>query len=177
MSRCMKITHRALAAGVLLALAACGSTSTPQPSVFVDPLAPAERLALVQAAAGGEEDELHVQPLRDPQVEDLRLHALAAREQGNLVQAQQLLDQALQLIDNDPAILQERAELSLLLADPAQAEDHARRALALGSRTGPLCRRHWATIWQARQARNETLNADSAQAQIPGCTVPPIQRF
>ena len=160
-----------------LALAGCGSTPVPQIPVFVDPLSPAQRMAEVEVAAGSQDDELQVQPLRDGQVQDLREQALAARTAGHLAQARQLLDQALVLVDNDPGILQERAEIALLAAEPAAAEQFARQALALGSRTGPLCRRHWATIWQSQLARDQAANAGSAQAQIEGCTVPPIQRF
>ena len=160
-----------------LALAGCGSAPVAPLPVFVDPLSPAQRMAEVEAVAGSQDDELHVQPLRDAQVQDLREQALAARTAGNLDQDRQLLEQALALVDNDPAILQERAEIALLAAEPAVAEQFARQALALGSRTGPLCRRHWATVWQSQLARNEAANAASAQAQIEGCTVPPIQRF
>lgn len=166
-----------VAALLALALAGCRSTSSALPPVFIDPVSPAQRLAQVDALANSVDDELSVQPLRDPQVEDLREQARHARDQGDLAQAISALEHALSLLDSDPALLQERAELALLAADPRQAEDYARRALDLGSRTGPLCRRHWATIWQARQAREEAINADSAHAQIEGCTVPPIQRF
>lgn len=167
----------ALLVAALLALALAGCRSTSAPPVFVDPVSPAQRLAQVEALASSVDDELSVQPLRDPQVEDLREQARDARGQGDLAQAISALEHALSLLDSDPALLQERAELALLAADPHQAEQYARRALDLGSRTGPLCRRHWATIWQARQAREEAINADSAHAQIEGCTVPPIQRF
>src|SRR5690606_6573803 len=119
----------------------------------------------------------NVQPLRDGQVQDLREQAQDARNRGDLGQAGQLLDQALALVDNDPAIWQERAEVALLAAEPAAAEQLARQALALGSRTGPPCRRPWATVRQAQLARNETVNAALAQAQVEGCTVPAIQRY
>ena len=164
-------------AALALALSACGTVPLPSPPVFVDPLSPAQRMAEVEAVAGSLDNELNVQPLRDGQVQDLREQAQDARNRGDLGQAGQLLDQALALVDNDPAIWQERAEVALLAAEPAAAEQLARQALALGSRTGPLCRRHWATVWQSQLARNDTLNAASAQAQIEGCTVPPIQRY
>ena len=166
----------ALLVAALLSLAGCRSTSAPPP-VFVDPVSPAQRLAQVEALAHGVDDELDVQPLRDPQVEDLREQARDARGQGDLAQAISALEHALSLLDSAPALLQERAELALLAADPRQAEHYARRALDLGSRTGPLCRRHWATIEQSRLARAEKENAVSAHAQIEGCTVPGIKRF
>lgn len=162
----------------LLLLAACRPVPTvPAPPPWTDPVAPAGRLAAVEAVAGAQDNELTVQPLRDPAVDDLREQAQRLRQAGDLAAAAAALDQALSLVDGDPGVLQERAELALLAGDPALAERHARAALALGSRTGPLCRRHWATVWQSWLARNDAINAASAQAQIDGCTVPPIQRF
>jgi predicted small lipoprotein YifL len=169
---------RTLAVSALVAsLAACGSSGPVATPAFVDAIAPAERLAAVEALGGAEDNELSVQPLRDPQVDDLRQQAASARAGGDLVAAAAHLDQALGLVEGDPGVLQERAELALLAGAPAQAERFARAALDQGSRTGPLCRRHWSTIWQSRLARNEQLNADSARAQVDGCTVPPIMRY
>ena len=87
------------------------------------------------------------------------------------------MNEALLQVTDDPGILQERADVALLQADWQRAETLARKALDLGSRTGPLCRRHWATIEQSRLARAEKENAVSAHAQIEGCTVPGIKRF
>jgi len=81
------------------------------------------------------------------------------------------------IVAGDPAVLQERAELALLQGQWAQAETFARKAVDLGSKTGPLCRRHWATIEQSRLARGEKENAVSAHAQLEGCTVPGIKRY
>ena len=85
--------------------------------------------------------------------------------------------ETLLIVADDPAILQERAEIALLQGDWGRAETLARKAVALGSRTGPLCRRHWATIEQTHLARVEKENATSAHAQIEGCTVPGIKRY
>lgn len=162
-----------LAAGALLA--AC--VNTPLPKAPVDATTPAQRMAAIMAVAGADDTELSVQPLRDPQVDDLRETAQARREAGDLAGAGEALNQALLLVDDDPGILQERAEIALLQGDWPRAETLARRALELGSRTGPLCRRHWATIEQSQLARGEQENAASARAQINGCTVPGVQRF
>ncbi|MNT54155.1 hypothetical protein D3C72_1912930 [compost metagenome] len=118
-----------------------------------------------------------MQPLRDSQVEDLRQTALTQRQANDLAGAAGSLDQALQIVAGDPSVLQERAELALLQGQWAEAETFARKAVDLGSKTGPLCRRHWATIEQARLARAEKENAVSAHAQIEGCTVPGIKRY
>lgn len=164
-----------LASASLLVLAGCVSTSAPVKPV--DTTTPVQRLAAVEAAAGKDDTELDVQPLRDGGVEDLRIVAQGKRQAGDLAAAAQALDQALQISEGDPAVLQERAEVALLQGEWAQAETLARKAVELGSKTGPLCRRHWATIEQSRLARGEQQNAVSAHAQIEGCTVPGIKRY
>lgn len=169
--------HRALAVlAVSLALAACTSTPPPPPPV-VDTTTPAQRMAAVLTAAGADDKEVSVQPVRDPQVDDLREIAGERRDAGDLAGAADALDQALMLVEDDPGILQERAEIALLQGDWSNAETLARKAVSLGSRTGPLCRRHWATIEQTHLARAEKENAASAHAQIEGCTVPGIKRY
>lgn len=162
--------------GLSLALAACVSSAPPVVKP-VDTTTPAQRLAAVDAAAGPDDKELSVQPLRDSQVEDLRVTAQAQRQANDLAGAASSLDHALEIVAGDPAVLQERAELALLQGQWAQAEAFARKAVDLGSKTGPLCRRHWATIEQSRLARGEKENAVSAHAQIEGCTVPGIKRY
>jgi Flp pilus assembly protein TadD len=165
-----------LALALSASLAAC--VSAPPPVVApVDTTTPAQRMAAVEAAAGPDDKELSVAPLRDPQVDDLRQSAHAQRQAGDLAAAAAHLDQALGLVAEDPAVLQERAEIALLQGQWAPAEQFAQQAIQLGSKTGPLCRRHWATIEQARLARGEQENAVSAQAQIASCTVPPIMRY
>ena len=172
---CLRLV--ATAALSSLVLAGCLSSPPVPPPQVVDATPAAQRWAAVQQAAGVDDTELSVQPLRDPEVDDLREQALAQRDSGQLAAAAATLDQALALVDGDPAVLQERAEVALLQGQWAQAEQWSKRALELGSRTGPLCRRHWATIEQARLARVEPENAASARAQIDGCTVPGIKRY
>ena len=160
-----------------LALAACVSSAPPAPAPPVDTTTPLQRLAAVEQTAGPDDKELSIQPLRDPQVDDLRHTAQVQRQAGDLAAAAASLDQALAIVSEDPGVLQERAEVALLQSQWAPAEQFAQRAIALGSKTGPLCRRHWATIEQARLARGEKENAVSARAQIEGCTVPGIKRY
>ena len=83
----------------------------------------------MHAAAGAEDTELSVQPLRDPQVEDLRTLAARALAAGDTAAAAAALDQALELVPDDPALLQERAEVALLQERYDQAETLARRRL------------------------------------------------
>src|SRR3546814_6495974 len=95
------------------------------------------------AAAGDGDGELAIQPLRDPKVENLREKAQRLETQQYYAEAARTLDQALEIVPDDPALLQERAEAALLLGDHAKAEALARRAFTNGSQVGPLCRRHW----------------------------------
>jgi tetratricopeptide (TPR) repeat protein len=133
-----------------LVLGACVAPA-PQPT------APAfDAAALVQtirAAGAASPTELDVQPLRDPQVEDLRQQAAQLEAKHMYRGAADLVDRALQLNAEDPALLQERAELALLLGEAAQAEHYAKQAIDLGSATGPLCRRHWETLLQGALLR------------------------
>ncbi|MEA9555423.1 hypothetical protein VC273_05625 [Xanthomonas nasturtii] len=163
--------------GVLAAVTACVSAPPAPPPTPVDPTTPTQRLLLIEREAGVDDTELSVQPLRDPQVDDLRESAKAKRQAGDLPGAAAALDQALGLVSGDPAILQERAEVAVLQADWPAAERFANQAVELGSKTGPLCRRHWATIEQSRLARGEKENAASAKSQIAGCTVPGVKRY
>ena len=174
----MPLFRPAFTAVVVTALlAACVSSPAPPPVAPVDTTTPAQRMAAVHAIAGIDDKELSVQPLRDAQVDDLREIALRKREAGDLAAAAEALNEALLLVDNDPGILQERAEIALLQGEWGRAETLSKKAVDLGSRTGPLCRRHWATIEQSRLARNQPENAVSAHAQIEGCTVPGIKRY
>ncbi|WMJ70207.1 tetratricopeptide repeat protein [Stenotrophomonas sp. 24(2023)] len=166
-----------LVTGLSLALAACVTPTPPAAKPVVDTTSPAQRLAAVDTVAGPDDKELSVQPLRDPEVEDLRQAAQAQRKAGDLAGAAASLEQALQIVAGDPAVLQERAEIALLQGQWQEAEIFARKAIDLGSKTGPLCRRHWATIEQSRLARNQKENAVSAHAQLEGCTVPGIKRY
>ena len=185
----------------LLALAGCASSPTPEAPAPRDPMTPGQRVAAIHAAAGDDDRELAVQPLRDPQVEDLRERAQQARAAGNAAAAGDALNQALLLVPEDPAVLQERAEVALLQGDYARAETLAQRAFQLGSQVGPLCRMHWETVRQVRQhelavlaplparhtpedaarhaARAATMQASIAEAESrrDACTVPVIERM
>jgi len=166
----------AVAASCGLLLAACAPIPS-GPRLPVDDVSPQQRWAAVQEAGKAADTELDVQPLRDPQVQDLREQAAQALAAGDLDAAARALDQALQIVAEDPGVLQERAEIALLQRQHDQAESLARRAYDLGSRSGPLCRRHWATIEQSRLARQQPENAASAAAQLQNCTIPGVTRY
>ena len=153
-------TLRLPAAALVLALAACATTAPDAPAV--QPLTsatPSQMVEYVRGAAGDGEGELDVQPLRDSQVEDLRQRAERLQQQGHHADAAEALDQAVALVADDPALLQERAEAALFLGDYALAGELAERALALGSGVGPLCRRHQATREQVRLVQGDAEGA------------------
>jgi tetratricopeptide (TPR) repeat protein len=114
-----------------LLLAACSTTPPVPPPVVLTNASPEAMVAAIRAAAGNDERELAVQPLRDPMVEDLRQSATRLEAQQHYVEAAAALDKALAIVPDDPALLQERAEAALLLKDPAAAEALARRAYGL----------------------------------------------
>lgn len=185
----------------LILLAGCVSAPVPEAPVARDPVTPEQRAAAIDAAAGDDDRELAVQPLRDPQVDDLCETAQQARTSRDFAKAADALNQALLLVPEDPAVLQERAEVALLQGDYARADTLAQRAFQLGSQVGPLCRQHWETVRQVRQhelavhpplparhtpedaaqhaARAAALQAAIAEteARRDACTVPVIQRM
>jgi tetratricopeptide (TPR) repeat protein len=160
-----------------LLLAACSTTPSATPPVALTDATPEAMVAAIRAAAGNDERELAVQPLRDPMVEDLRQSATRLEAQQQYVEAAAALDKALAIVPEDPALLQERAEAALLLKDPVAAEALARRAYGLGAKVGPLCRRHWTTVRQARLLAGDAAGAAQALTQVEACKVAGPNRF
>jgi len=144
-----------------------GACTAPEPK----PMEPAyDATALVKTirtAGAAASNELDVQPLRDPEIEDLRQQAAQLEAKHMYRGAADLLDRAMKLNAQDPALLQERAELALLLRDPAQAQQLAKQAIDLGSTTGPLCRRHWETLLQTAllRANDRVIRRNETEAQ------------
>ena len=157
-------------------LAACVTPPPPPSAPAVDTVA---LVAAVRAAAGpvDAKDELAIQPLRDPMVEDLRAQATRFEGERKYADAMQALDQAIAIVGDDPAVLQERAEAALLAGDFAGAESFARRAHAVGAQVGPLCRRHWATIRTARDQAGDGAGVVEAQRQFDACRVSAPPRY
>lgn len=133
---------------------------------------------LVQVRAAGQiGNELDVQPLRDPQVEDLRSAATQAENRGDFASAKLALSQALLLTPNDPDLLQWQAEMALVTRDWAQAEQLATRSYGTGPKLGGLCRRNWTTIRFAAEARGNAAAGAQAQQRLAACTVAPPTRM
>ena len=145
-----------IAAALAGAIAACAMMPIAPPSKPValpNGVTPQQMVANIRAAAAGSAAELDVQPLRDSEVEDLRQQAAALEARGLYQEAAEMLQQALAVNPEDPALMQEAAEAAVLLWQFDEAEQLARGAHASGSGVGPLCRRHWATVEQVAQAR------------------------
>ena len=160
-------------------LAACtGSSSTgrSEPGAVVRPGSPASLLQQVRSA-GQVGDELDVQPLRDPRVEDLRAQATLAEARGDYAGAGKLLARAAAFTPDDPDLLQWQAELALVARDWLKAEQLATQSFDKGPKLGGLCRRNWTTLQLAAEARGNTAMATQAQQRVSGCTVPPPTRM
>lgn len=164
-----------LAAGCATLLASCATP--PAPAIAKAGIAPAAMVAAIRAAGSRDDTELAIQPLRDPMVEDLREQAQRLEAAGRAADAAAALDHALRLVPDDPALLQERAEAAVLLGDFAAAEAQASRAWELGSRVGPLCRRHAETLRQVRLAAGDAAGATVAAQRRAACTVAAPARY
>lgn len=168
----------ACACFTLIGLVGCtGSTSSgrTESGAVTRPGSGASLLQQVRAA-GQRGDELDVQPLRDPRVEDLRASATQAEARGDYPGAGRLLAQAAVLTPEDPDLLQWQAELALVARDWSRAEKLATHSFEKGPKLGGLCRRNWTTLQFAAEARGNTAQATQAQQRVAGCTVaPPIR--
>jgi len=150
-----RTASHALAACALLLLAACATPAPPQPAALTS-ASPEAMVAAIRAAAGRDDSELAVQPLRDPMVEDLREAALQLESRQQYAQAAAKLDQALAIVPADPALLQERAEAAVLLRQFDQAEQLARHAFEEPphERRGRLCLIEGAEVARRRTKRH-----------------------
>jgi len=158
---------RAKRATLLAAILALGACSAPPPKSTAPAFDAVALVKTIRAAGTASSNELDVQPLRDPQIEDLRQQAAQLEAKHMYRGAADLLDRAMQLNAEDPALLQDRAELALLLHEPAQAEQLAKQGVDVGSTTGPLCRRHWETLLQTAllRANDRVIRRDESEAQ------------
>ena len=168
-----------LAVVASLVLAGCSGSTSSGLSESAAQTKPGATGSLVQRvrAAGQIGNELDVQPLRDPQLEDLRATAMRAEGRGDLAGAGRALAQALLMAPNDPDLLQWQAELALAERHWAEAELLATRSYEKGPKLGGLCRRNWTTIQLAANARGDAAAAAQAQQHVGTCTVAPPTRM
>lgn len=177
----MKKSHRVRMALIALGVSALAACTT-VPPVAAPVFDAAAAVTAIRAAGDVASSELDVKPIRDPQVEDLREDAERLEKAGQYDQAAASLDHALQINPDDPALLQERAEAALLTTDLDTAERLAKQAIERGSKVGPLCRRHWETIAQVRQARPTPIDVPGAgvadaRRERDACTVAAPVRY
>jgi predicted Zn-dependent protease len=162
-----------LIATCLLPVACTSGSGTTRPR---NTLTPAQMHAEVRRV-GQNGNELEVQPLRDPQVEDLLAQAEAAQSQSQWNAAEQALARVLEISPGDPEFLQRQAELALLRREWNLAEQRASASFATGPKLGGLCRRNWLTIAFAREARGDQAGAGVARDQGGRCIVAPPPRY
>lgn len=164
----------------LLALAGCATVPPPAPAPSFDAAAV---VTAVRAAGESLPTEVEVQPLQDPLVTDLREQARRDEQAGRLAQAATALDRALAERPDDPALLQERAELALLERQLDAAFDFARRSHAAGPAVGPLCRRSLEMLLQVERLRATSgdvaaaSRADDFARKRDACTLKPPPRY
>jgi Flp pilus assembly protein TadD len=165
-------------AGLVALLAGCSGNTASGLSDSPPQTRPTGAALLQQVRGAGEVgDELDVQPLRDPRVEDLRHAATQAEARGDFAGASRLLEQAAQYTPEDPDLLQWQAEMALVARDWAKAEQLATRSWDHGPKLGGLCRRNWTTRKLAAQARGDAAAAAQAEGQVAGCKVAPPVRL
>ncbi|HEY4561033.1 MAG TPA: tetratricopeptide repeat protein [Lysobacter sp.] len=171
---------RVLSVALTLVLAGCATSPTQSPAPAFDAAA---AVATIRAAGAELLTELDVQPLQDPLVADLREQARSDEQAGRFDDAAAALDRALAERPDDPAVLQERAELALLKRQPDAAFDFAQRARRVGPTVGPLCRRSVETLLQVERIRAQmgddtaTARADALASERDACTVKPPPRY
>jgi hypothetical protein len=173
------ILARAAMLGLCCTLAACGGTTSSGVADARPATRPMGGAAMLQQvrSAGEVGDELDVQPLRDPRVEDLRAAATQAEARGDYAGASRLLAQAAQFTPNDPDLLQWQAELALVERDWSNALRLATQSWEHGPKLGGLCRRNWTTRALAAQSHGDAAAAAQAQQQVAACKVAPPVRL
>ncbi|MDT8409793.1 MAG: tetratricopeptide repeat protein [Wenzhouxiangellaceae bacterium] len=158
---------------LLLLLAACATRSPPVPAPGQDRTVE-ERVRAPSAGAGR---ELQVFGVRNPAVVSLARKALAAEQEGDLAQAEMLLERALRIDGRDPAVLQQMAEVQLSRGDLDQAQAFASRSYELGPQVGELCQRSLRTLIVIYERGSQWDRAYRARDQLSQCTVAPPERF
>lgn len=168
--------HLVACACITLLLGACASA----PIQIAEPAPPAppprDLIAEVYALAQVD-DAIVVEPLPDPEVEDLRIEAERAIALRDLENAAKRLTQALELRPGRPDLLQLRAEVALAQMALDEAESFAIASFEGGPKLGPLCRRNWAAIQLAREVRGNLEAAQVARDQGLRCTPEPVIRM
>jgi hypothetical protein len=171
------MTRILLVAAMAMSLAACSSGGGASTASAPPRMSSGQVLLQQVRSAGTMGNELDVQPLRDPQVEDLRSEAAAAEARADWGAASLALEKALLLSPDDPDQLQWRAEIARVGHDFARAHQLATRSWERGPKLGGLCRRNWTTMRFAAEARADAAAAAQAQQHAAACAVAPPTRY
>ncbi len=158
-------------------LAACATPSPPRPAVVEVEAPPRDLIGEVRAAGSDAVDGIDIQILQDPIILDLRETALQQEGAQHFSDADATVQRALELIPDDPELLQWRAELALALGHLDEAVRLANASWERGPRLGSLCRRNWAAIRLARELSALPDAAIVAAHQGERCTVAPPVRM
>lgn len=134
-------------------------------------------LADIRAEARRLPSNVHVLPLEEPAVADLRARAEADDAAGRHRAAADAWQRAIALAPEDPTLWQGLAEARVGSAEWATAEEAARRAIDLGPGVGELCLRSWLTVHAARIEQRDAVGAAEAMHRVSGCQAAPPPRF
>lgn len=147
-------------------LAACSQPSLPSPKAV---RSGDDLVAAIHAAGKSDDSVIHVEPLREPGVNQLldKMHAEQAMHHYKAAAA--TLDKALQISPEAPDLLQERAELAIRLGNYAKAEKLARQSYALGPKLGSLCARNWQTVLEMRRIADDAAGVQNARKALAEC--------
>ena len=161
---------------LLASLAGCGPATReapPTPTVTADH----DAVGAIRAAGAKDDSVIDVKPLRDPAVDALVSEAQQDERSGNYAAAAAALDRALQISPESPDLLQERAEVAVLLKDFTAAAKLAHKSWSLGPQVGPLCARNWQTIVEARLQANDAVGAATARKWVEQCHKAGVPRY
>ncbi|AXK71078.1 hypothetical protein DWG18_01435 [Lysobacter sp. TY2-98] len=170
-------------ASLIAVLMLVGCATAPPPAPPAPSYDAAAIVAGVRASGKPVATEVEVHPPQDPLVADLRQQAQRDEQAGRIAEAAAALDRALAERPQDPAVLQERAEVALLERHIDAAFDFARRAHAAGPTVGPLCRRTLEMLVQVEGLRGAAGDAGAGPRamdfakQRDACTVKPPPRY
>lgn len=159
---------------LLIVLAACSRPPPPAPLPLA--LSPEQMLAKIRHQ-DEIETEVAFQAMTDEAINDLRLQAQRAENAGDIAGAVRYLESALKIQSNDPATLQQRAELAIHERSWPQAERLALQSFQAGARLGSLCRRNWLTMHYAGLAQGRQMPEPMLAKSLADCTVLPPARL
>jgi tetratricopeptide (TPR) repeat protein len=122
------------------------------------------------------QNEVVFTALPDDAVIDLLGLAERAEQAGDYVQANSLLNKAIQIDAKNPQVSQMLAEIALLQEYWTNAEKFALQSYQFGPKLGGLCRRNWLTVHFAKAAQGQPMADYVLAKNLNECTlVPPVR--